>query len=298
MSGSGAAVATALFTLAAGIAVYCQHRQPTKRKPTHTNTAADDSESDTEDDQSTPVASDADLVLLADPFAGPSLPAALTWFCPPASSTGSWSIQPSTKSIVLRTDSQTDFWRRTHYGFSVDNGHCLLAHVAGDFVVQARILAHPQHQYDQAGLIVRSSAGSSCWLKTSVEYEPAETSRLGAVVTNFGYSDWSTQAFEPIPTNTKRAEAGSTNASATSQSAVSPPAIDYWLRIRREADDYIVDSSLDGARWTQIRMAHLHESRGQPVRVGLYACSPKENGFEAAFSQFSVRRGRIAIQEA
>lgn len=35
----------------------------------------------------------------------------------------------------------------------------------------------------------------NCWLKTSLEYIPEGPSHLGAVVTNNGYSDWSTQDY-------------------------------------------------------------------------------------------------------
>jgi regulation of enolase protein 1 (concanavalin A-like superfamily) len=285
MSDKRVGIVAALCAVVAGVAVYLQLARRKKRSADATAEA--DAER-THDAVSAPIATDDDFLQLKDPFSISTLPSSLTWFCPPSSSTGSFLVQPSMKSLTIRTDAQTDFWQRTHYGFRVDNGHCLMAHLAGDFVVQARIRAHPQHQYDQAGLVVRG-AGSSCWLKTSVEFEPEEPSRLGAVVTNFGYSDWSTQEFEPALTITKRAS--SSNSSSTGSG---PAPIDYWLRIRREEDDYIVDSSLDGMAWTQLRMAHLHQSRGKPVQAGLYACSPKENGFEAVFSQFSIRRGRIA----
>jgi hypothetical protein len=108
----------------------------------------------------------------------------------------------------------------------------------------------------------------ACWLKTSVEYEPDAPSRLGVVVTNGGYSDWSTQEFP--------AGRGET-----------------WLRIRREGTDYIVDASPDGERWQQLRMAHLHEDRADaPVAAGLYACSPKAAGFAAEFSVLRVEPAR------
>lgn len=35
----------------------------------------------------------------------------------------------------------------------------------------------------------------SCWLKTSVEHNPGHPNQLGVVVTNGGYSDWSTMDF-------------------------------------------------------------------------------------------------------
>ena len=117
-------------------------------------------------------------------------------------------------------------------------------------------------------ILVGNSSG--CWLKTSVEHEPARAGRLGAVVTNAGYSDWSTQPFA----------AG---------------AAEVWLRIRREGQDYVVDASLDGREWEQIRMARLHEDRaGLAVDCGLYACSPKDAGFVADFRYLEVARGRLA----
>jgi hypothetical protein len=114
------------------------------------------------------------------------------------------------------------------------------------------------------------------WLKTSVEYEPAGPSRLGAVVTNYGYSDWSTQNY------------------LTEDNELE-------LRVLREGDDYIVEYSemrLSGAEqaekdWTQIRIAHLHNADKQPIQCGLYACSPIAAGFRAEFGYFSIEGGCI-----
>ena len=163
-------------------------------------------------------------------FAGPVLDPALRWHCEPAR----WSIRAADRRLRIEPDAGTDFWRKTHYGFEADNGHFLFADVSGDFVMTTQVHFRPVHQYDQAGLMVRVSP--ACWLKTSVEYEPDGDSRLGAVVTNHAYSDWSTQAFP--------AEAR-----------------DIRLRIRREGEDYVVDASRDGRAWEQIRMAHLTGDR-------------------------------------
>ena len=98
-------------------------------------------------------------------FSGPAMDGRLRWWNPPAGA----DLRRS--RLVVATRGGTDFWQRTHYGFRADNGHCLLSDWrAGDFVLSTRVRAHPVHQYDQAGLIVRFSA--DCWLKTSVEYEP------------------------------------------------------------------------------------------------------------------------------
>jgi len=202
--------------------------------------------------------------LLHASFAEPALDPALRWHCEPAR----WCVRPGERCLRIEPAAHTDFWQKTHYGFAADNGHFLAAPASGDFVLSTAVRFRPVHQYDQAGLMVRISP--SCWLKTSVEYEPDGPSRLGVVVTNRGYSDWSTQAFD---------------------SRVR----EVHLRIRREAQDYLVDASGDGARWEQIRMAHLDEDRpGVTALAGLYACSPKEAGFVADFAYLTIVGGRLA----
>lgn len=194
-------------------------------------------------------------------FAGPGLPPEFRWHCEPRR----WSIEGG--RLRIEPDAPTDFWQRTHYGFQADNGHFLYRQADGDFVLTVRVVFHPAHQYDQAGLMVRVSA--DCWLKSSVEFEPSGPSRLGAVVTNHGYSDWSTQDF--------------------------PPGVgELWLRVRREMDDYLVEASSDAEQWSQLRLAHLHGGRGMPVACGLYACSPKASGFACQFADFSLAAGRLA----
>jgi regulation of enolase protein 1 (concanavalin A-like superfamily) len=192
---------------------------------------------------------------ISEEFRGSGLDQRLKWSCPPAH----WSIDPSRGVLIVRPDTGTDFWQKTHYGFSADNGHFLFAEIEGDVVVSTRVRFRPVHQYDQAGLMIRISP--NCWLKTSVEYEPGGPDALGVVVTNAGYSDWSTQAF--------------------------PAGRDeVWLRIERQGGDCIVQYSEDGSpdNWHQLRVAHLHEMPEHgPVHCGLYACSPKGAGFVAEF---------------
>ena len=176
----------------------------------------------------------------------------LTWCCPPRN----WSLEED--GLTLFPDAKTDYWQRTHYGFQNDNGHFFYIEVSGDFILTVKVRFFPQHQYDQAGLMVRISPDH--WLKTSIEFEPDEPNRLGAVVTRYGYSDWSTQD-------------------------ISKQVNEYQLRIRREEDDYIVEyRQSDSDHWSQIRMAHLEILQGSAVKCGLYACSPIEAGFRADFA--------------
>lgn len=197
-------------------------------------------------------------VQLRNPSDTSQLDPQLRWFCEPSR----WCLLPDGQQLRIEPDAGTDFWQKTHYGFEADNGHFLYADVDGDFTMTTHVAFHPVHQYDQAGLMVRLS--HDCWLKTSIEFEPDEPSRLGAVVTNHGYSDWSTQSV------------------ATGTGSV-------WLQVQRDGDNYLVRSSWDGQRWEQIRLAHLHRlATGGTIACGLYACSPKGAGFTADFRAFCI----------
>ncbi|MDZ7639953.1 MAG: DUF1349 domain-containing protein [Bryobacterales bacterium] len=202
-------------------------------------------------------------ILLDENFSGPVLDQKLRWFCEPAH----WRTNGGNAGLTLRCDAATDFWQRTHYGFQADNGHCLFAELAGDARVETRVRYKGLHQYDQAGLMLRYSPG--CWLKASVEFEPEGPNRLGAVVTRHGYSDWSTQDIDSHFD-------------------------DFRFRLTRTGADCLVEASVNGAAFTQLRVAHLDEGGADttggaaPAQIGLYACSPKEAGFEAVFEYLRI----------
>ena len=193
---------------------------------------------------------------LCEPFDNPTYDSRLNWYNPPQR----WSVHDSWLQVEPGT--KTDYWQQPHLGAQSDNGPFLYCEVQGDFILSAQVRMRPATQYDQAGLMVRLSP--SCWLKTSVEFETGIPSKLGAVVTNHGYSDWSTQDY-----------LGSS--------------YDFTLRVRREGFDYTVDYSPDGVYWTQIRFAHLLEDDGaHPLKCALYACSPIAAGFMAEFGFLKI----------
>ncbi|MEW4571366.1 DUF1349 domain-containing protein [Tautonia sp. JC769] len=200
---------------------------------------------------------------LVETFSGPSLDPRLRWLNPP----GRWVVDREACCLRVWPEAGTDFWRKTHYGFEADSGHFLAVDASDDCVLTVRVRSRPVHQYDQAGLMVRVSP--TCWLKTSVEFEPDGPNRLGAVVTNDGYSDWSTQSLaHGVET--------------------------VWFRLRLEGDDCLAEWGHDGSTWEQLRMAPLRDRPGVPsVSCGLYACSPKGAGFEAEFAEFTLRPGRL-----
>jgi regulation of enolase protein 1 (concanavalin A-like superfamily) len=178
------------------------------------------------------------------------------WFQEPAS----WKVSP--EGLFIEPDSGSDFWQRTHYGFRNDNAHFLYKEVEGDFEMTTTVSFSPQHRYDQAGLCVRIDEDN--WLKTSTEYETREYSHLGAVVTNLGYSDWSTQE---IPANIRRVE----------------------YKIIRKGKDFEVYAKFGQKDFQQIRIAHLHKDAPK-IQAGLYACSPTDKGFSALFETFEIKQ--------
>ncbi|HSV30418.1 MAG TPA: DUF1349 domain-containing protein [Atribacteraceae bacterium] len=198
-------------------------------------------------------------ILLQENFSLPELDPQLQWFSPPRH----WRIEPQARHLIIEPDSKTDFWQKTHYGFQVDNGHFLFFQTAEEVTLTVTVTMNPHHQYDQAGAMVRFSP--DCWIKTSVEYEQEGPSKLGAVVTNHGYSDWSTQDFQDF-------------------------SLPLHFRITRQGNDYQIfcaSGDLENS-WTQLRITHLAHPPQAPVYFGLFACSPVERGLQARFSSLKI----------
>eukprot|EP01098_Paradermamoeba_levis_P000195 TRINITY_DN10209_c0_g1_i1.p1 TRINITY_DN10209_c0_g1~~TRINITY_DN10209_c0_g1_i1.p1 ORF type:complete len:223 (-),score=26.37 TRINITY_DN10209_c0_g1_i1:99-737(-) len=192
----------------------------------------------------------------------------LQWFNEPSK----WNMN-QTGALSVSPNAKTDFWRTTHYGFIADNGHFFFTTIKSetDVVISTKVTFSPKHQYDQAGLMVRISP--NCWIKTAIEFEsPNEPARLGAVVTNGGFSDWSTQ---DVPSDTTTAE----------------------FRISKTGSDYLIEARPTfangghGNGWSQIRLCRLHEEgKENGVQVGIATCCPKEEGYVANFEYFQIER--------
>ncbi|MTH54965.1 DUF1349 domain-containing protein [Bacillus mangrovi] len=187
-------------------------------------------------------------------FTGPTFNEQLEWLNEPEE----WGLDAE---LILRTDEKTDFWQNTHYGFTADNGHFLSLKTDKNFRMTTKVEASPHSRYDQAGLMIRFS--EQTWVKASVEYIPDGPSKLGAVVTNRGYSDWSTQyiSFNERPT---------------------------YFRASRIGQNCYIDISQNGEAWEQIRIAHLDLPEQAVLSAGVYACSPQGKGQHVCFEFFTI----------
>ncbi len=164
--------------------------------------------------------------------------------------------------IEITTQPHTDLWQRTYYHFRNDNAPLLQMETAEQyfsFVVKTDF-SGSHHRFDQCGIVMYLN--SENWLKASVEYENETFHHLGSVVTNHGYSDWATTA---IPAEERV----------------------MWYRFSRREDDYCIECSRDGERFSQMRVCHMLEGVGT-IRFGIYACSPEESSFTAVFTDLQL----------
>jgi regulation of enolase protein 1 (concanavalin A-like superfamily) len=174
-----------------------------------------------------------------------------------------WYNEPSEwneaeQSISITTDSKTDFWQKTHYGFQRDNGHFYYQEVDGDFVVTVKVSGQYKSLYDQAGLMVRHDENT--WMKCGIEFVHGK--QFASTVVTRDYSDWSVV---PLGEN--------------------PPTV--WFKVKREGATLEVFYSLDGTNYGMMRTAHLIDIN--PIQVGLMCASPEGAGFTTLFEEFEIK---------
>ena len=163
--------------------------------------------------------------------------------------------------VEILTEPHTDLWQRTYYHFRNDNAPVLqfsMEEKYFSFVVKTEF--ESKRRFDQCGIVMYLD--SENWLKASVEYENEQYQHLGSVVTNLGYSDWATTTID------------------ASVKAM-------WYRFSRREDDYRIECSTDGIRYSQMRICHMWKAAGT-VQFGIYACSPEESSFKAAFTNLEI----------
>ncbi len=177
-----------------------------------------------------------------------------------------WTRTPENYTVTgdgteIITQPGTDLWQRTYYHFRNDNAPVL--QIESDekyFSFTVRTEFESKRRYDQSGIVMYLD--SENWLKASVEYENEDIQRLGAVVTNNGYSDWS-----------------SVDIGASDKS--------MWFRLSRRESDFCIENSTDGVNFHQMRICHMFNA-GDTVSFGIYACSPEDSSFKATFTDMEI----------
>lgn len=168
-------------------------------------------------------------------------------------------FQLDLRKLTIVTDPETDFWQQTYYGFRHDNAHAFYRSIEEtEFTFTVKVDWRPVNLFDQCGVVIYQDADN--WFKAGVEYYNVVYSRLGCVVTNLGFSDWSTTDIDSAR-NTMH------------------------YRLSRRGQDFLIENSDDGNDFMQMRIFHMHQPIEQ-TNIGVYACSPLKSSMQVVFSDF------------
>ena len=176
----------------------------------------------------------------------------MQWFNEPES----WEIKDGT--LLMDVTPQSDYWRISHYGFTVDDAPFLYTLRGGEFEVKVKVSGEYKTRFDQAGLMIRIDHEN--YLKTGIEYVDGKYN-LSAVVTHHT-SDWSVVQLDK-------------------------PVSFVWIKAVRRLDAVEVFYSFDDKEYIMMRNCWMQANT--PVMVGLMAASPDGDGFKAKFEHFSIK---------
>jgi len=163
-----------------------------------------------------------------------------------------------------------DYWSKTFYDpvLVKHDAQTLLTPVpaSAEVTLTSAFTLKPRAQFDQAGIMVL--VDERTWVKAGIEYTDGSP-RLSCVVTNDGFSDWSTQKWDAWNT-TEQSTSIRVRVSKLLPGSVQGPTIVF------EAAPWAEDSTVDTeAKWVQIRIASLRSGE-RPWRMGFFAISPIE----------------------
>lgn len=160
--------------------------------------------------------------------------------------------------LTMFVTPQSDYWRISHYGFTVDDAPFYYATYGGEFEVKAKIMGDYKSRFDQAGIMLRVDHEN--YIKAGIEYVDGKFN-LSAVVTH-KTSDWSVITLDKeVPY--------------------------VWIKAVRRLDAVEIFYSYDDKEYVLMRNAWLQDNT--PVHVGLMAASPDGDGFQATFEDFKVK---------
>lgn len=175
----------------------------------------------------------------------------MQWFNEPEG----WSIEKGV--LTMDVTPQSDYWRISHYGFTVDDAPFLYTVRGGEFEVKVKISGDYKVRFDQAGLMIRIDKEN--YIKTGIEFVDGKYN-LSTVVTH-KTSDWSVIELDK-------------------------PVEYVWIKAVRRLDAVEIFYSFDDKEYTMMRNCWLQDNT--PVMVGMMAACPDGNGFKAKFENFKI----------
>ncbi len=176
----------------------------------------------------------------------------MQWFNEPEA----WKIDNNL--LTMQAPAHSDFWRISHYGFTVDDGAFYHTTRGGEFEVKVRVRGDYKARFDQAGLMIRIDHEN--YLKAGIEFVDGKYN-LSCVVTHHT-SDWSV-----IP--------------------LDEPVEAVWIKAIRRRDAIEIFYAFDDVHYQMMRTCWMQDNT--PVMIGMMAASPDGDGFIATFDNFSIK---------
>lgn len=176
----------------------------------------------------------------------------MNWFNEPAQ----WSV--SGNRLTMAVTPKSDYWRISHYGFTVDDAPFYYGEYGGEFEAKVKISGDYKVRFDQAGMMIRIDHEN--YIKAGIEYVDGKYN-LSTVVTHHT-SDWSVIALDK-------------------------PVDFIWIKAVRRLDAVEIFYSFDDKEYIMMRNAWMEANR--PVKVGMMGACPDGEGFSVTFSDFTVK---------
>lgn len=176
----------------------------------------------------------------------------MQWFNEPEQ----WEIKDGV--LTMGVTPKSDYWRISHYGFTVDDAPFLYTLRGGEFETKVKLSADYKTRFDQSGMMLRIDHEN--YIKVGIEFVDGKYN-LSTVVTHHT-SDWSVVPLdEPVPY--------------------------VWIKAVRRLDAVELFYSFDDKEYTMLRNCWLQDNC--PVMVGLMGACPDGDGFVARFENFSIK---------
>ena len=86
----------------------------------------------------------------------------MNWFNEPSQ----WNI--TNNKLTMSVTPKSDYWRISHYGFTVDDAPFYYAEYGGEFEAKVKVSGDYKARFDQAGMMIRIDHEN--YIKAGIEY--------------------------------------------------------------------------------------------------------------------------------
>ena len=166
-----------------------------------------------------------------------------------------WEIKDN--KLSMQVTAQSDYWNKSHYGFTVQDGPFLYTERSGEFETVVKMSGVYKTRFDQVCLMLRIDDNN--YIKTGVEYVDGVYNI--STVHTIDKSSWSVLALKEKPKS-------------------------VWMKAKRRLDAVEIFYSIDGINFIMTNTVYFPEFK--TVQVGMMAASPDGNGFKASFEEFKI----------